>query len=177
VSAGNYPRIDDSDVLIIRGVSSTDELGLLGLPMAERYQRASRVILIGDNGSAKVVKDCYSGSQDYGLEGILFVDADSRPAKLMQILWSIKIAYEELHPKTSHLAHCHVGMFIFYWVFFADENHPVVVRDLIEQGDLESLEKAAQSYIDSDFGGRASVSGDDDRTSAGSPSLDDAQDP
>jgi hypothetical protein len=170
-------------MLIVRGVASTDELGMLGLPMAERYQRANYVILVADNGVAKIVKDPYAGSQDYGIDGVLFIDADSRQAKLMQILSTVKSAYEELHPKTAHLAHCHVGMFLFYWTTWTmagprgDEPLPFPVSELVERGDLEALERAAQSYIDSDFGAHATVSGDDDRTSAGSPSIDDARNP
>ncbi len=133
---------EDCDLLIIKGAENTDDLVPLGLPLATRFQRAKSVVLIPDRGILRTVKG------DAGKA--FFIDIDSRSSRLATILDGIAKAYTNAHPKDARLAHDFVGLFLFYFHLEVDGT-PRRILDLIGDGDIESVEKCAEIYIENDF--------------------------
>lgn len=135
--------IDRAEVLIIRGINSTDELASLGLPFAERYQAAESVILVSDGRGREVKGHSMPGS-------IQFIDADSRLDSIASLLERISDEYQRAHPQHAHLSHCHVGKLLMFG-HAERSGRPVSVMDLIHAGDIDSVRKVVEHYIDSGF--------------------------
>lgn len=129
-------------ILIVRGVRATSELQALGLPMAQKYEAADKVILVGDDGRGLVVK----GSKSTTVAEL--IDTNSRAGRIAQQLKRIHCGFMEDHPEDAHLAHEKVGLFLFFW--FAGGTTTVIER--INEGHAQSVEKAADVFIDSDYG-------------------------
>lgn len=140
------PAISVSDLLVVRGVSSTDELASLGLPFAESFARASDVILVGGSGGRPVKGRGISGS-------VRFVDVDSSLSVLATALERIADEFRRAnpHPKLADAAHCHVGRFLIFCHINHDDDHPVSVIDLVRQGRIEEVREASRAYIESGF--------------------------
>jgi hypothetical protein len=163
----NLPGIEDCDLLIVRGAAHADDLVPLGLSFAQRFQRAKTVVLIPDQAPAWVLKGDPAR--------VMFVDADARMQRLMSILERIKEEYEAKRPRDVGRVPEKIGMFLFYWVGFPEAQ---TVCDLLSAGDLDAVNRAAESFIKTDFGADvsrlASLSSDGDehpgRAAAGRPS-------
>lgn len=133
-----------SSLLVVRGAKNTDELAQLGLPFAERFQRAECVVLVGPDGRGRAVKGKVSGE-------INFVDVDSRLDRLTRILERVADGWRDLYPKEAHLSHALVGKFLMYGHYEVSDDRPVAVMDLIRAGDLDSVEKTAEHFISSGY--------------------------
>ena len=138
-------------MLVVRGASSTDDLGRLGLPLAERYQRADYVLLVPDDAPARAVKTPAGSPVD-----VTFVDADGRMSAVALILAEVRDAYVAKYPRSDHMAHIQVGMFLFYWV--VDEPEHRVVIDALSDGDVAAVRAAATHFVESNFGLEAAFS-------------------
>jgi len=138
-----------SDVLVVRGAATTDDLASLGLPVAQEFQQAQVVVLVPDVGQARVVRGSRR-SLDGCLLSAAFIDVDGRLGRVAEVLDLVKRSYEQRYPRTAHLSHVHVGMFLFYWV--TDEDEPRVVVDALSRGDLDAVRVAAERFVEADFG-------------------------
>lgn len=139
------------NVLIVRGVSSTDDLRGLGLPMAKQYDDADMVIAVSPEGKAHALKNRGEATKD--LLQITFVDGDSQIVELGKILREIEEAYRSAHPEDAHLSQAFVGMFLFYWMGLADDRL-ILPIEMVERGDIERLRESATKFIESDFGNK-----------------------
>lgn len=153
-SVRQLPEIDDADILIVRGASSTDDLVMLGLLFAERYQRASSVVLISEKGPPRTVKG--------DPLRVCFVDATSPSSRIAGVFDRIYAEVVRSDPEAERHAHEVVARFLFYTMI---DEEPLVRRmvDLISDGDVGLLEKCAEQFIDSGFGAalvRLSLDGD-----------------
>jgi hypothetical protein len=137
------PSIDGCDVLIVRGASSADDLTGLGLPFAERFQRAKTVVLVPTRGMPCVLKR--------ELGRVEFVDIDGRMDKLARVFDMIFEIYLAEHPGEEDRAHERVGFFLFYCHLDRGESTPTRVLDLIFTGDIDGVGKCARGFIDSGF--------------------------
>lgn len=132
--------------LIIRGVANTDELRLLGLPIAAKFAEADIVIGVDIAGKATAIK-----SRDQ-ME-VMFVEAQSQLGELAGILKEIHDAYIRAHPKDSHLAHAFVGMWLFFYIGDGEGIEPMPI-EMMASGDIEGLRRSAERFVASDFGNK-----------------------
>lgn len=132
-------------MLIVRGVSSTDDLEQLGLDMARRYSDADIVVFAGADGRGMVAK----GAKETML--VEYIDAFPSLGRVATVMHRVKEAYSNTAtPIIGWDDETAVGMFLYYWPIALDSVSTVM--DAIEAGDIESVERAADSFIASDFG-------------------------
>ena len=137
------------NILIVRGVSSTDDLRALGLPMAQQYDDADVVIAVSSEGRAIALKN--RGEADKDLLQVTFVDGDSQIVEFSKIVKEVEEAYRHAHPDEAHLSQAFVGMWLFFWMGMSDEMKPLPI-EMAQRGDIESLRDSARSFIEFDFG-------------------------
>src|ERR1700752_3502897 len=110
MSLDSLPSVD-CDVLIVRGVDSTDGLQALGLPMAARYQRAHTVILVPDSRPPIIIKERAEDRNEHGWTNVRFFDVDSRLDVVGRGLRRLENAHARAQPRGG--SHAAVGMFLF----------------------------------------------------------------
>lgn len=147
-----------SRLLIVRGVRTTDELQQLGLVMAQRYESADTVALIGNDGRGLVVK----GAEDTVV--VELYDADPSAGRCMEQVDRVKRAIEEQLPDWKQREA--IGLFLYFWPL--SPGSVDVVADAMTRGDAKAVEKAADWFIESlgtllgdasDAGGHAAADG------------------
>lgn len=133
-------------LLIVRGVRTTDDLQALGMPMAQRYDNADLVALIGADNKGLMMK----GTKETMI--VEFVDADPVVGRCMRAVRRVKDEAEaasgerDLEMSMTEI----IGMFLYFWP--VDMGSVDVVSDAIEQGDADAVEAAADAFIQADFG-------------------------
>lgn len=146
--------------LIVRGVRTTDQLQALGLPMAQSYDEADVVALIGNDNKGLVVK----GATETTV--VNFVDVESNVGRIATAINSIRRA---VHESMGDWEECNViGMFLFYWPIALDSVD--VVIDAVQKGEAARVEMAAELFIATSFGSNLAALGtlppDDHRSDA-----------
>jgi hypothetical protein len=148
-----------SRLLVVRGVASIDELQSLGLPMAQKYEDADVVALVGRKGAGVVVKGFPGESVVVEL-----IDADPSIGRCQRAVDRVHEAAEQnpMPPGAEYW----VGMFLYYWPL--KQGAVEVVAGGIERGDFEAVEAAAEQFIRCDFGADLSkLSGNEHSDAAG----------
>jgi hypothetical protein len=131
--------------LVVRGVRTTDELIALGLPMAQKYDQADVVALVGNDNRGVLVK----GVKEATL--VELFDADASVGRVSRAIQRVHDAAKHLdHESQNTDPHSHVGLFLFYWPLAIGDVRPVI--DGIASGMVEMVEEAAQHYIDTALG-------------------------
>lgn len=156
------------NMLIVRGVRTTDDLQMLGLPIATKYAKADMAVLVGSDGRGQAMKGVKSTVV------VEFIDADPSIGHIMRAMKMIKATIEEADPENAHLSHEAVGLFLYYWI---DTETLRPVSELAEEGNWPAIDRAAQSFIEKTVGNAAgqkaddatlsSEDGDSDRDAAG----------
>lgn len=123
--------------LVVRGVRTTDQLQQLGLPMAERFERADVVALVGQDNRGLVVK----GAEEATL--VELFDADPSAGRCMRAVHRVREAAERARPADGV---SRVGFFLYYWP--DAEGSVGCVADAIERGDGAAVEAAANHFIE-----------------------------
>lgn len=137
------------NILIVRGVSSTDDLRALGLPMAQQYDEADVVIAVSSGGKSIALKN--RGETNKDLLQVTFVDGDSQIVEFAKIINEVDKAYGDAHKDEIHLSQAFVGMWLFFWMGRGDEMKPTPI-EMAQHGDIEGLRASARTFIESDFG-------------------------
>ena len=163
--------------LIIKGIDSTDELGMYGIALADKFANCDRVVFISKKGNSRVVKGSEDGAS---LTDLQFFDAEDHLGNFLLFLKKVKNAYETAHPETKDLAHAFVGQWVFNWNFVHDDGRAIhrsgefSVIGMMEDGKYGLVEKSADEFIEKDFGMSSVIKLRTDGTEIGPKSPDQA---
>lgn len=128
--------------LIVYPAQETDDLKIGGLPLAKKYEDSDSVVLIDNEGRARVAKGDPAFTDNFHI-----VCLKNDPLyESGEIFKNMKRAYEVSHPDLAHMSHVAVGHWMFY--YFVNESAPI---DRFNESDIKYLRHSAQEFIEHGF--------------------------
>lgn len=131
-----------NDLLILKGVDSTDDLSAYGIAIADRFFSSKNVILANKKGKATYIK----GNGKF-YDKIDLIDLEDPLGELSLIIRKIYDAHQFAHPNSKDLSRSFVGSWLFIW-YSGDDS----TIDLMINGQLDLLRESADYFIERDFG-------------------------